>query len=75
MESGRIWLPENRGWADDLINEAAAFPSGTHDDQVDSMVMAVLYMRDSWRVDHPSDPRFDEDEDTYTKPKKGYWRF
>ena len=31
--SGRIWVPE-RKFADDLIEEVAAFPAGEHDDQV-----------------------------------------
>jgi hypothetical protein len=39
------------------------------------MVMAVLYMRDSWKVEHPNDPDFEEDEDVYRSPKKGYWSF
>ena len=76
LESGRIWLPENKEWAFDLIEEAIGFPNARHDDQVDAMVMAVLYMRDSWYVSHTDDPDYDEDdEDTYKPPRKGYWNF
>ena len=77
LESGRIWLPFTKPWSLELIEEAAGFPNARYDDQVDAMVMAVLYMRDAWKVSHPSDPDYDEDEDriTYKSPRKGYWRF
>ena len=40
LESGMIWYPENEEWADELVEECAAFPNGSYDDQVDSTVMA-----------------------------------
>mgnify|MGYP003134271918 FL=1 len=76
LESGRVWLPENKEWTFDLIEEAISFPNARYDDQVDAMVMAVLYMRDSWYVSHEDDPDYEEDdEDTYKPPRKGYWNF
>ena len=76
LESGRVWLPENKEWAFELIEEAIGFPNARHDDQVDAMVMAVLYMRDSWYVSHSDDPEYDEDdEDVYKPSRKGYWNF
>jgi predicted phage terminase large subunit-like protein len=78
FESGRVWLPEYKDWALDLIDEAVGFPNARYDDQVDAMVMAVLYMRDSWHVSHEDDPAYDdneEDENTYKPPRKGYWNF
>ena len=75
LEAGRVWLPTMKEWANDLIYEASRFPYGKHDDQVDAMVMAILYMRDSWKVTHPDDPNYqDDDEGTYSPPRKGYWR-
>ena len=69
-------MPKNKEWAFDLIEEAIGFPNARHDDQVDAMVMAVLYMRDSWYVSHTDDPDYDEDdEDIYKPPRKGYWNF
>jgi len=75
LEAGRVWLPD-KPFAQDLINEAAAFPYATYDDQVDAMVMAILYMKDSWKIDHPLDAfQIHEVEDNYHKPKRvGYWR-
>jgi predicted phage terminase large subunit-like protein len=42
--SGRVWVPETR-WADELVEEVASFPSGEHDDLVDSMTQALLRFR------------------------------
>jgi phage terminase large subunit-like protein len=35
-----IWYPEGQEWAEDLVEECAAFPNGSNDDQVDTAVMA-----------------------------------
>ena len=75
LEAGRVWLPLMKDWSMTLLEEASSFPHARHDDQVDAMVMAVLYMRDSWKVEHPNDPTFEEDDDTYKSPRKGYWNF
>ena len=42
--SGRIWVP-NTHWAEELVEEVASFPSGEHDDLVDSMTQALLRYR------------------------------
>lgn len=42
--SGRVWVPETR-WAEELVEEVASFPSGEHDDLVDSMTQALLRYR------------------------------
>ena len=44
FESGMIWTPDER-WAEDVIEECAAFPYGDHDDLVDSMTQAVMRFR------------------------------
>ena len=45
LESGMIWYPEGEEWAQELVEECAAFPNGSHDDQVDSSVMAWMRFR------------------------------
>jgi len=40
LESGMVWYPENQEWADEMVEECAAFPLAPHDDQVDTAVMA-----------------------------------
>ena len=42
--SGRVWVP-NTHWAEELVEEVASFPSGEHDDLVDSMTQALLRFR------------------------------
>jgi len=42
--SGRVWVP-NTSWAEELVEEVASFPSGEHDDLVDSMSQALLRYR------------------------------
>ena len=46
--SGFVWAPDTK-WADDVIEECAAFPSGEHDDYVDSVSQALLrYRQGGW---------------------------
>jgi predicted phage terminase large subunit-like protein len=42
--SGHVWIP-NTNWAEELVEEVASFPSGEHDDMVDSMSQALLRYR------------------------------
>ncbi|QQE80915.1 phage terminase large subunit [Alicyclobacillus sp. SO9] len=44
IESGNVYLPHPTiaPWVNDLIEEAAAFPKGAHDDMVDAMSQALL---------------------------------
>ena len=75
LEAGRVWLPDNKEWADKLFEESITFPNAAHDDMVDAMTMAIHYMKESWRLLHPDDGYDDEDEDEYKRPrKKLYWR-
>lgn len=41
IEGGNVFLPANAPWLDDFIHEAAAFPNGKNDDQVDAMTQAL----------------------------------
>jgi predicted phage terminase large subunit-like protein len=42
--SGRVWAPATR-WAEEVIDEVAEFPAGTHDDFVDTVSMAMHRFR------------------------------
>lgn len=67
MEAGRVWVPAGKEFARKLMDEALSFsPSGAHahDDQVDAMVMAVLYLKESWALTHPADPWDDMPQST-----------
>jgi len=73
MEAGRVWLPKNKIWADDLFSECMSFPNGSHDDQVDCLSMAIHYMKDSWNLTHPEDPSWEDDGSKRDK-RVAYWR-
>jgi phage terminase large subunit-like protein len=59
--SGRVWVP-NTHWADELVEEVASFPSGEHDDLVDSTSQALLRFRRGGFIrldsDEPEDIRY-----------------
>jgi predicted phage terminase large subunit-like protein len=44
FKSGKVWAPETR-WAQELIDNTAAFPNAAHDDDVDTVIMALMRFR------------------------------
>ena len=44
IEAGNVYLPENAPWALTLVNEAASFPNGANDDQLDALSQALKRM-------------------------------
>ena len=54
FESGMIWAPEQK-FADDVIEECAAFPYGDHADLVDSTTQAIMRFRQGGLIGHPED--------------------
>lgn len=40
-EAGRVYIPADAEWVGEFIEEHAAFPTGVHDDQVDTTSMAL----------------------------------
>jgi predicted phage terminase large subunit-like protein len=52
--SGKVWAPRTR-WAEELVDEIAAFPSGEHDDLVDSATLALMRFRQGGYLRLPSD--------------------
>jgi predicted phage terminase large subunit-like protein len=59
ISSGMVWAPE-RKWADEVIEDCAAFPNGANDDLVDSVVMALMRYRQGGLIRLPSD--YEEEE-------------
>ena len=56
FESGQIWAPDQK-FAEEVVEECAAFPYGDNDDLVDSMTQAVMRFRQGGFIDHPEDYR------------------
>ncbi len=44
VTSGNVYLPEGAPFNADFVRETGDFPTGSHDDQVDSMSQALLYL-------------------------------
>ena len=66
--SKRVWVPDTR-WAEELVEEVASFPSGEHDDMVDSMSQALLRYRRGGFIQLDSD---EKDEPSYRRKRRFY---
>jgi predicted phage terminase large subunit-like protein len=68
--SGMVWAPQTR-WAEELMDEVAAFPNGEHDDLVDSMTLALMRFRQGGYVrtqfDEPEPKRY------FKRRTRGYY--
>ena len=67
--SGKVWAPETR-WADELIEEMAAFPNSDHDDLVDSTTQALIRFRKGGFIRLESD---EQDEPISFKRRVAYY--
>jgi predicted phage terminase large subunit-like protein len=70
LESGMIWYPEDQEWAQELVEECAAFPVGAHDDQVDASVMAWMRFRQGNFISLGTDE--DDEREVDTSPVEYY---
>ena len=68
FESGMIWAP-NQEFAEEVIEECAAFPFGEHDDLVDSTTQAIMRFRQGGFILHPDY----EKEEKIMKTKRNYY--
>ena len=67
IASGKVWVPRTR-WAEELVDEIAAFPSGEHDDLVDATTLALMRFRQGGFLRLPSDER---EEPTFFRRRNG----
>lgn len=63
FEAGRVWAPDKK-FAEDVIEECAAFPNGEHDDLCDSMTMALIRFREGSLV------VLEQEEDDIYRPSR-----
>ena len=68
FESGLVWAPDFI-FAEEVIEECAAFPFGEHDDYVDSMTQAILRFRQGNFISLQSD----EVEEELSKKRIAYY--
>ena len=70
IERQRVWIPLKKKYAAELLQEALEFPKGAHDDAVDAMVMALLYLRKRYELTQEIVTR----HETPTRaPVRSYW--
>ena len=70
--SGRVWAPATH-WAEEVIDEVAEFPAGSHDDYVDSLSLAMMRFRQGGYVTTLLD---EDEEQRYFRgrsSRKGYY--
>jgi predicted phage terminase large subunit-like protein len=67
--SGKVWAPQKR-WAEEVIEELAAFPNSDHDDFVDSTSQALLRFRKGGFIRLDSD---EQDEPRSFKRRGAYY--
>ena len=69
--SGRVWVPQT-SWAEEVVEEVASFPSGEHDDLVDSTSQAIMRFRKGGFIRLDSDEQ-DEIREFKSRRHKGYY--
>ena len=66
-----VWAPDTN-FADEVMEECAAFPNGEHDDLADSMTQAILRFRQGGFITTPTDYD-DEDELAFARRRREYY--
>ena len=69
FSSGHVWAPRTR-WAELVVEEFAAFPTGDHDDLVDSSTQALMRFRQGGFIRIESD---EEEEEFFPMRKADYY--
>tara|TARA_B110000090_G_C13381854_1_gene446145 strand:+ start:49 stop:897 length:849 start_codon:yes stop_codon:yes gene_type:complete len=67
VASGICWIPPTR-WAEEVVEEIAGFPFMSHDDLVDSTVMALMRFRQGGFIRLPTD---EPEEQQYFRQRRG----
>jgi predicted phage terminase large subunit-like protein len=67
IASKKVWVPRTR-WAEELVDEIAAFPSGEHDDLVDATTLALMRFRQGGFLRLPTDEP--EDIQWFKSPRR-----
>lgn len=62
FHSGFVWAQKERLWAQEVIEECAAFPAGEYDDYVDTVTMALQRFRQGGWVGTKLDEEDDKEE-------------
>jgi predicted phage terminase large subunit-like protein len=69
--SKMVWAPPHR-WAREVIDQVASFPNAEHDDLYDTVVQAMMRIRQGGFLRLASDDRSGEDDMLYRRPVNYY---
>ena len=61
-----------RNWAQEVISQCGNFPADDHDDMVDTVTMALLWLRKRWSADYLDEDDNDNLMRHVTKPVRTY---
>ena len=70
FEAGMVWAPEDKSFADDVIEEVVSFPNGDNDDFCDSMTLALMRFRRGGFISLVGE---DDLEDDWRPKKREYY--
>jgi len=73
FQAQRIWIPKEKHWAQEVVDEVCAFPKAPHDDMTDTVSQAVLWMRDQMLLDNDGFQNHRDDEDFRPQRRASYW--
>jgi predicted phage terminase large subunit-like protein len=69
FEAGIVWAPNDKKFADEVIEEVVSFPNGDHDDFCDSMTLALMRFRQGGFVSLLGE---EEEHDEYRRKREYY---
>ena len=69
FEAGIVWAPNDKKFADEVIEEVVSFPNGDHDDFCDSMTFALMRFRQGGFVSLLGE---EEEHDEYRRKREYY---
>ena len=74
FHNGRIYAPFNKVWAKDVLEESRAFPTAAHDDYMDTLTQALLWVRNGGYLTHGDDTWLDKAEKrVYNRELRSYY--
>ncbi|MAK09176.1 MAG: hypothetical protein CML36_01650 [Rhodobacteraceae bacterium] len=74
FHNGRIHAPFNKTWAKEVMEESRAFPASAHDDYMDTLTQALLWVRNGGYLTHGDDTWLDKAEKrVYNKEHRAYY--
>jgi predicted phage terminase large subunit-like protein len=69
FESGMVWAPDDKKFAEEVIEEVVSFPNGDNDDFCDSMTLALMRFRQGGFISLDGE----DDRDDFVPRKREYY--